>query len=207
MKFKAIIFDFGNVIIDIDIPRTFNNFAKLTSKRPEVVERLFVENQVFMRYETGKFDDIEFREVVRQVLGFPLSDAEVDLAWNALLLEIPKRRIELLLKLREKYPVYLLSNTNNIHIKQSEKYIKKTFGFSTLNELFDEAFLSYEIGLWKPDNAFYMHVLTKIGCEPKEVLFLDDNQKNVESSRAIGINTIHVEPPKCITEYFSEINW
>lgn len=207
MKFKAIIFDFGNVIIDIDVPRTFQNFSKLTNKKPELVEQLFAENQIFMRYETGKFDDIEFREVVRQTLGFPLSDYEVDLAWNSLLLEIPKRRIELLLKLREKYPVYLLSNTNNIHIKQSEKYIKKTFGFSNLKELFDEAFLSYEIGLWKPDNSFYKHVLRKIGCEPNEVLFLDDNQKNVESSREIGINTIHVEPPKCITEYFSEFAW
>jgi epoxide hydrolase-like predicted phosphatase len=207
MKFKAIIFDFGNVIIDIDIPRTFQNFARFTGKKVDVVERLFAENQVFRRYELGLFNDEEFREVVRQILGFPLSDYEIDTSWNALLLEIPKKRLELLQRLREKYPIFLLSNTNHIHIQESEKYLKKTFGIASLSHIFDEVFLSYEAGFWKPDAAFYHYVLDKIGFSAKDVLFLDDNLKNVESARNIGIPTIWVEPPKCITTYFEEIKW
>ena len=161
MKFKAVIFDFGNVIINIDIPRTFQAFATLTGKRQAVIEKLVSENQLFRRYETGQFTDIEFREIVRQTVGFPLSDTEVD---------IPQRRIDLIKEIRRKYPIYLLSNTNNIHIEASNSYLKKAFGYRHLDELFDQLFLSYEIGMWKPDTEIYQYVLDEINLKPHEVL-------------------------------------
>ncbi|WP_337044843.1 HAD family hydrolase [Emticicia sp. 17c] len=205
MKFKAIIFDFGNVIINIDIPRTFQAFATLTGKKQAVIEKLVVDNQLFRRYETGQFTDIEFREIVRQTVGFPLSDVEVDRAWNSLLLDIPTERIELLKELRKEYPIYLLSNTNNIHIEASNNYLKKNFGLRHLDELFDRLFLSYEIGMWKPDADIYHHVLETIKLKPHEVLFFDDNHHNIEAAKAIGIQTILVEPPTSIIEYCKTI--
>lgn len=205
MKFKAVIFDFGNVIINIDIPRTFQAFASLTGKRQTIIEKLVVENQLFRRYETGQFTDTEFREIVRQTVGFPLSDHEVDRAWNSLLLDIPKERIDLLKEIRKKYPIYLLSNTNNIHIEASNAYLKKTFGYRHLDELFDQLFLSYEIGMWKPDTEIYQYVLDTINLKPHEVLFLDDNPHNIQSANALGMQTILVEPPTCITEYCKTI--
>ncbi len=205
MKFKAVIFDFGNVIINIDIPRTFQAFATLTGKRQAVIEKLVSENQLFRRYETGQFTDIEFREIVRQTVGFPLSDTEVDRAWNSLLLDIPQRRIDLLKEIRRKYPIYLLSNTNNIHIEASNSYLKKAFGYRHLDELFDQLFLSYEIGMWKPDTEIYQYVLDEINLKPHEVLFLDDNPHNIQSASALGMQTILVEPPTCITEYCKTI--
>ncbi|RYU95805.1 HAD family hydrolase [Emticicia agri] len=205
MKVKAVIFDFGNVIINIDIPRTFQAFASLTGKRQAVIEKLVLENQLFRRYETGQFTDIEFREIVRQTVGFPLSDHEVDRAWNSLLLDIPQERIDFLIELRKKYPIYLLSNTNNIHIEASNSYLKKTFGYRHLDELFDQLFLSYEIGMWKPDAEIYHYVLETINLKPHEVLFLDDNPHNIQSASALGMQTILVEPPTCITEYCKTI--
>ncbi len=205
MKFKAVIFDFGNVIINIEFQRIYQTFAKFTSKSPAYIEKKITEDQIFRRYESGQFTDEEFREVIRQTLGFPLSDNEVDTAWNAILLDIPSDRIDLIHNIRQKYPVYLLSNTNNIHITASNNYLKKAHGINNLNLLFDKLYLSYEMGLWKPDAEIYREVLRANKLHPNEVIFFDDNHHNIESAKAIGMQTILVEPPTSIVEYCKNI--
>ncbi len=156
---------------------------------------------MFRRYETGQFSDEEFREIIRQIIGFPLSNAEVDFAWNAILLDIPKKRIELLRQIRKKYPIYLLSNTNNIHIIASNMYLKDKHQIENLDELFNQVFLSYQMGLWKPDTEIYKVVSEKINILPENILFLDDNLKNIESAAKFGWQTILVEPTSDITHY------
>ena len=205
MKFKAVIFDFGNVIINIELQRIYQAFAKFTSKPVSYIEKRITEDQIFRRYESGQFTDEEFRDVIRQTLGFPLSDHEVDTAWNAILLDIPTDRIDLIHNIRQKYPVYLLSNTNNIHITASNNYLKKTHGIRSLNELFDKLYLSYEMGLWKPDAEIYREVLRTNKLQPNEVIFFDDNLHNIESAKALGMQTILVEPPTSIIEYCKNI--
>ncbi|WP_064196598.1 MULTISPECIES: HAD family phosphatase [Emticicia] len=205
MKFKAVIFDFGNVIINIEFQRIYQTFAKFTSKSPAYIEKKITEDQIFRRYESGQFTDEEFREVIRQTLGFPLSDHEVDTAWNAILLDIPSDRIDLIHNIRQKYPVYLLSNTNNIHITASNNYLKKAHGINNLDLLFDKLYLSYEMGLWKPDAEIYREVLRANKLQPNEVIFFDDNHHNIESAKAIGMQTILVEPPTSIVEYCKNI--
>lgn len=205
MKFKAVIFDFGNVIINIEFQRIYQTFAKFTSKSPAYIEKKITEDQIFRRYESGQFTDEEFREVIRQTLGFPLSDHEVDTAWNAILLDIPSDRIDLIHNIRQKYPVYLLSNTNNIHITASNSYLKKAHGINNLDLLFDKLYLSYEMGLWKPDAEIYREVLRANKLQPNEVIFFDDNHHNIESAKAIGMQTILVEPPTSIVEYCKNI--
>lgn len=205
MKFKAVIFDFGNVIINIEFQRIYQTFAKFTSKPVAYIEKRITEDQIFRRYESGQFTDEEFREVIRQTLGFPLSDHEVDTAWNAILLDIPTDRIDLVNTIRLKYPVYLLSNTNNIHITASNNYLKKVHGIKSLDLLFDKLYLSYEMGMWKPDAEIYHEVLRSNKLQPNEVIFFDDNQHNIESAKAIGMQTILVEAPTSIVEYCKNI--
>jgi glucose-1-phosphatase len=205
MKFKAVIFDFGNVIINIEFQRIYQTFAKFTSKPVAYIDKKITEDQIFRRYESGQFTDEEFREVIRQTLGFPLSDLEVDTAWNAILLDIPTDRIDLIHNIRQKYPVYLLSNTNNIHITASNNYLKKNHGIKSLDLLFDKLYLSYEMGMWKPDAEIYLEVLRSNRLQPNEVIFFDDNIQNIESAKAIGMQTILVEPPTSITEYCKNI--
>lgn len=205
MKFKAVIFDFGNVIINIEFQRIYQTFSKFTSKPVSYIEKRITEDQIFRRYESGQFTDEEFREVIRQTLGFPLSDHEVDTAWNAILLDIPTDRIDLIHNIRLKYPVYLLSNTNNIHITASNNYLKKTHGIRSLENLFDKLYLSYEMGMWKPDAEIYHEVLRSSKLQPSEVIFFDDNLHNIESAKAIGMQTILVEPPTSIVEYCKNI--
>jgi glucose-1-phosphatase len=192
--FKAIVFDFGNVIININVELTIQAFAKITGKNSEKVKALFEEFRVFKRYESGEFSDDEFRDLIRSIFNQPLTSAEIDLAWNALLLDIPLARINLLQDLRKQYPVYLLSNTSNIHIQAANRYLFKAFKIQSLLELFDEIYLSYELELWKPDVAIYQHVAKDLKLSPNEILFFDDNVANIEASKQFGFQSVLIKP-------------
>jgi len=202
---KAVIFDFGNVIIDIDLEKTYEAFATLTFKSPKQISALFMESEVFRKYESGFYTDEEFRDVIRQVLSYPLNDQEIDLAWNALLLTVPKNRIDFLEQLKHKYSIYLLSNTNNIHIEKCTHYFRSAFGIQNFQSLFSETFLSYKLGLLKPDHKIYNKVLSEINLKPQEVLFLDDNHENIKIAQDLGINCIKINPPECFTEILHNI--
>lgn len=202
---KAVVFDFGNVIINIDLELMFRAFADLTFKSPERVKSLFAEAEIFQKYETGFYSDDEFRDVVRQTLSYPLNDQEIDEAWNALLLEVPPERLAYLENLRYTYSLFLLSNTNAIHIEKCQQYFRTRYGIQDLRKLFHQAFLSYETGLWKPDYKIYQKVIDETGFKPAEILFLDDNQDNLDAARDLGINTIKINPPESFTDILDKI--
>lgn len=193
-NFKAVLFDFGNVIINIDPELTLKALSEISSKPMERIREKMEMSQLSKRYEMGMFSDDEFREIVRQTIGFPFSDREVDLAWNSLLLDLPPHRISLILELKSSYPVYLLSNTNNIHIERCNQIFREQFGIPNVRTLFNQAFYSYEMELWKPDQKIYQQVLTEIDLTAKEVLFIDDNAANIESAAKMGFQTILMDP-------------
>jgi len=202
---KAILFDVGNVIINIDVEKAILAFSELTFKSPARVNQLFADAEVFKKYETGYYSDDEFRDVIRQILSYPLNDQEIDQAWNALLLDVPKKRLDFLESIKMKYPIYLLSNTNNIHIEQCKQYFRTKFGIPNFETIFSETFLSYKMGLWKPDYKIYDAAISKIGCKPEEILFLDDNQDNIDAATDLGIQCIKINPPDCFTEILEHI--
>jgi epoxide hydrolase-like predicted phosphatase len=202
---KAVIFDFGNVIINIDVEKTILAFSELTFKSPARIRQLFADAEVFKKYETGFYSDDEFRDVIRQILSYPLNDQEIDQAWNALLLDVPKKRLDFLESLKMKYPIYLLSNTNNIHIEQCKQYFRTRFGITNFESIFNETFLSYKMGLWKPDYKIYDAVIDKVSLKPHEILFLDDNQDNIDAASDLGIQCIKINPPECFTEILEHI--
>lgn len=193
---KAVVFDFGNVIINIDLEKSFQAFADLTFKSVPKIKSLFADAEIFKKYETGFYSDDEFRDVVRQTLSYPLNDQEIDDAWNALLLDVPKERIDYIENLSYQYPVYLLSNTNAIHIDKCQHYFRTIHGIPDFRKLFTHAFMSFEMGLWKPDYAIYQKVLDEINLKPEEVLFIDDNVENIEAAKDLGIQVIKINPPE-----------
>lgn len=202
---KAVVFDFGNVIINIDLEKTFQAFSDLTFKSVERIRSLFAESDIFRKYETGFYSDDEFRDVVRQTLSYPLNDQEIDEAWNALLLDVPPERLAYLENLRFRYPVYLLSNTNAIHIEKCQQYFRNRYRIPDFRKLFTQAFFSYEMGLWKPDYKIYQKVLEETGYPPSEVLFLDDNADNIEAAKDMGIQTIKINPPESFVDILEKI--
>lgn len=202
---KAVVFDFGNVIINIDPERSFQAFSELTFKSVERVKSLFAGAGIFQKYETGFYSDDEFRDVVRQTLSYPLNDQEIDEAWNALLLDVPAERLAYIENLRFRYPVYLLSNTNAIHIEKCQQYFRTRYNIPDFRKLFNQVFLSYEMGLWKPDYKIYQQVLDETGFKPGEVLFLDDNADNIDAAKDLGIKTIKINPPESFIDILDKI--
>jgi epoxide hydrolase-like predicted phosphatase len=200
---KNIIFDLGDVIIDIDVPRAARSFAELSQKPLEEVQKLIHQNEVFKKFETGQLSAPNFRNYIRELLSQPQwSDEEIDTAWNSLLLDIPPLRIEKIQELAQKgYRLFLLSNTSSIHVAEVNNILYQTTGIKQLDDLFEKLFLSYEMGIMKPHHDIYHGVLSSAELLAHESLFLDDNADNIRAAQDVGIQTIHVQKPTSIVEY------
>lgn len=204
-KIKNIIFDLGDVILNIDVPIASKSFADLSGREQSEILTIFKESEIFRQFETGLMDEPTFRNYVREILNFPdLSDEAIDTAWNSLLLDLPPERVELLKKLATQYRLFLLSNTSSIHITQVNKILEASTGVAKLEDLFEIVFLSYEMGLMKPDIRIYQQVLDKAGLNAEETLFLDDNADNIRGAAQLGIETIQVQKPVTILEYLKD---
>ena len=204
-KIKNIIFDLGDVILNIDVPVASKSFAELSGREQGEILELFSQNALFRQFETGELDEAGFRNYIRKILDFSdLSDDAIDTAWNSLLLDLPPERVELLQKLAVNYRLFLLSNTSSIHITQVNKILEASTGVEKLEDLFETVFLSYEMGLMKPDPRIYQKVLEQAGLKSEETLFLDDNLANIEAASKLGIDTIHVQKPVTILEYLKD---
>jgi len=204
-KIKNIIFDLGDVILNIDVPVASLSFSKLSGREQQEILDLFKEKDLFRQFETGSLDETGFRNYIRELLVFPdWTDNMIDTAWNSLLLDLPPERVELLKNLRTRYRLFLLSNTSSIHITQVNKILEAATGVKKLDDLFDKVYLSYEMGLMKPDPAIYQQVLEEQGLVAEETLFLDDNADNIKAAATLGIATIHVCKPTTILEYLKD---
>lgn len=204
-KIKNIVFDLGDVILNIDVPIASKSFADLRGREQSEILEIFKESEIFRQFETGLLDEPTFRNYVREILNFPdLSDEAIDTAWNSLLLDLPLERVDLLKKLATRYRLFLLSNTSSIHITEVNNILKASTGVERLEDLFETVFLSYEMGLMKPDARIYREVLDRAGLEAEETLFLDDNADNIRAAAELGIQTIHVQKPVTILEYLED---
>jgi putative hydrolase of the HAD superfamily len=189
---RNIIFDLGNVVINIDPELTLCKFRELGFTNFAEIYSIMRQTDVFDRLDTGKITVPEFHNTIRDFSKINLSDSQIDDAWCAMLLDFPEENIELLRKLRiTGYKLYLLSNTNEIHINYYTKYMKQQFGSDLLSELFDLTFYSHEIGFRKPGREAYDYVLKIAGLKPAETLFIDDLEHNVIGARQLGIQAYH----------------
>lgn len=189
---KNIIFDMGNVIIDIDIPRTYKAFAQLAGIEEKEAADFFQTKGYYNAYEKGELDDGSFRDSIRKDFGTTLTDEQIDTAWCSLLLDMPKERLDRIRELKNSYRIFLLSNTNAIHIREigsRAALLKHNF-----LALFEIPFLSYEMELMKPDPEIYRQVLHKAGLKAAESLFIDDNEANIIAAQGIGLQTIRLDP-------------
>jgi HAD superfamily hydrolase (TIGR01509 family) len=191
---KNILFDFGAVVINIDIPQAYRAFSDLSGIPAETIQHLFEGQGAYADFESGKMSNDGFRALLRQELSISSSDEQLDNAWNSMLLDIPPVRIEKLRDLKTRYNIYLLSNTNAIHKKKIQEMFLEQFGIEDFTKLFHKRYLSYEIGLLKPDPSIYEYVLKDAGLKKEETIFLDDNTDNVKSALNIGLPTIQVLP-------------
>lgn len=199
---KNIIFDLGWVIVNIDYSLTEKAFEKFGVKDFKNIYSQKQQQKLFDDFETGKISSDEFRKTLKESIPKKISDADFDNAWNVMLLDLPAERIHLLEKLKKKYRLFLLSNTNEIHIHTFSNYLQKTFGFKNLEHIFEKEYLSYKIGLRKPDPKIFSYVLREEKMKPSETLFIDDSIQHIESAAKVGLKTIPLEKGKTILDIF-----
>lgn len=199
-EIKNLIFDYGGVIMDIRPMTYIEEVIRLGATNIQEMHDAFMRDKVYRQFETGTLSPAGFRDLVRGFLPNHASDAELDHAWNLILGEIPPHRIEFLRSIRSRYRIFLLSNTNPVHYDFYQEYARKTYGLPSLDSLFDKAYFSFQIGMYKPDHDIFHFVLKDSGLKPEETAFIDDMKENVEASVECGIHGIHLTPGTEITD-------
>ncbi len=200
---RNVIFDLGEVIIDLDIPGTIKKLCKHSGKSPDEVRKIYTSSDVFLNYEKGLISDQDFRAGANELLGTSFEDDEFDLIWNGMLRDLPLKRLELLERLKSKYRVFLLSNTNEIHLREFTGLVRSISGKASMETYFEKAYYSHQIKMRKPDAEIFMYVLQNSNLVPGETLFLDDNADNIIGASACGIRAVRVINPDLIFEIFS----
>ena len=187
-KIKNIIFDLGGVILNLDYTKTdkefhklgLNNFSKLYSKKKQ--------SKIFDDFEKGRFSAEKFIFLIKQSEKLKIKDSDFRNAWNAMLLEIPKERMEFIKRLKKDYNIYLLSNTNEIHIKKFEADLRKNNWLRDFQDCFDQVYYSSNMGMRKPDYDCFNKVLEDHNLKAHETLFIDDSLQHIEGAKKVGIN-------------------
>ena len=198
---KNIIFDFGDIFINLDKSATNKAFNKLGIYT--VTEDLML---LFKAYEKGEVSTEDF--ILFFTSKYTLQKEEIVTAWNAILLDFPLHRLVFLKTLFEskKYKLFLLSNTNDLHITS----IKNSWGealYADFKNCFEQFYLSHEIHLRKPDTSIFEFVLKENKLLPEETVFIDDVSENTKAAGKLGIQTWNLIPGKeDITQLLTKIN-
>ena len=202
-KYKAIVFDFGNIFMKLDYPSMFEKFSTLmgTTFSMETIPSDLM--AIFERHERGEITDEEWIWAFQKIKA-ALEPRDLIKAWNSLLVGMPAHHLDFLKELRGEYKLYLLSNINAFHEQWIDAYMKKEHGVEDFKtEFFDGYFYSHHIGMRKPENNIYQFVgneLKSIGVD--SWLFIDDMDVNVQAARSNGWSAIQHNPADDISQKF-----
>lgn len=185
----TIIFDFGDIFINLDKPATISGLQKLgmTEWNSEL-------DQINFSFETGHISPEDFIGGFQKQLP-NASKEEILKAWNAVLADFPLYRLEFLKELSKKYRLFLLSNTDSIHINTFETKNGTAF-YEDFYRCFEKVYFSFDMGLRKPDPKIYQFLLDKHNLIPENTLFVDDKKENTDSAAALGIKVWNLQVGK-----------
>jgi putative hydrolase of the HAD superfamily len=189
-KIDNIIFDLGNVILDIDYQSTIKAFEKIGIENASILYSKSSQTKIFDQLETGKITKEDFNLKIHKIIP-KASKSEIINAWNAIIKDLPESRIDILKNLKDKFSIFLLSNTNSIHID----YIVKKIGGEKYDEfynLFDKVYYSHEVKLRTPDPDIFKLVINENNLKIKNTLFIDDSIQHINSAKKLGLQTYHL---------------
>lgn len=185
----TIIFDFGDVFINLDKEATPLALKKLGLK--EWNSNLFTLN---LDFEKGKVSEMEFILGIQNYIP-NATFSQIKEAWNAILLDFPLYRLEFLQMLSKKYKLYLLSNTDSIHIDYFQNQTGISF-YRDFYQCFERVYFSFELGMRKPDSNIFEFLIKKHNLAPKKTLFVDDNLENIKSAEKLRLQVWHLQKGK-----------
>lgn len=186
---KHLLFDFGGVLVDLDKQRCINAFKELGF---DILPYLgtYQQGGFFSDMERGKITVDEFCDIIREKSGNAnLTNEQIVEAWKRYLLDVPAERLEMLLRLKEKYTLHVLSNTNPVHWNMAVEGYFRYKGLK-VEDFFDKIFLSCELGVEKPEPEIFEKVVKGIGCSAEDILFFDDSEVNCEAARQCGLQAV-----------------
>ena len=190
---KAIIFDMGGVIVDLDIEDCKRAFKEYLGyyRIDELIDPCH-QKGIYGDLEEGKISGDEFRRIVLQDSDPGALAENVDKAMWHILTGISPYKVEMLKRLSESYDLYLLSNNNPVCLPRA-KAIFEDAGIP-LEKIFRKCFYSFEMKALKPSETFYKAVVREIGIPAEQMFFIDDSQKNVDGAIAAGLPAVYYEP-------------
>lgn len=190
---RNIIFDLGGVILNINTQLTLDALKRLGWKIASEENIISEIRDVFVELEKGLIPTPYFRDYVRRLTGSAADDEEIDNAWAAMILDIPSDWVNYLQKLRSRYRLFLLSNTNEIHIAKFHREFEQYYGYP-FSSLFERVHYSCTMGKRKPDPAIFLQVLEENRLIASETLFIDDVEQNVKSAESVGMKGLYIQP-------------
>lgn len=191
-KIKAIVFDFGGVLLNLDMTKTEKAMSILLGREikapyPDEYKKLV------LGIERGEMSIEQFIWSVQNLCPIVPQARDVIDAWNAMLLGWNPDRFALLAELKDKYDLYILSNTNAIHLDYVFRELKEQYDQPNFEDYFVQCFYSHEVGAWKPYADIYQKVEEQIPYSHEEFVFIDDNHDNVAGAQAVGWQAVHHE--------------
>ena len=201
-KIKNIIFDLGGVILDIDETIVYKELEKMGISTLELARsKEFTE--LMSKFDTGIYTAPTFRKRMKALVHQEkMTDQKFDTIWNAMLLDIPRERIEAIEKVKKHYKIFLMSNTNVIHYDLYVRDLQLRFGYHEFDELFHKSYFSFAEHLEKPDPRFFELILDHEGLLPEETLFIDDTEKNIKVAQSLGIHSYHISREELVRNLF-----
>lgn len=203
---KNIIFDLGGVIINLDIYKTISEFNKLTYMPFEAIYTQADQHQLFDSFDKGQISTNDFLNNLKAQLRFKGNNKELLKAWNAMLLDVPEKRLDVLVSTKQNYTTFLLSNTCEPHIAAFEQDLYLKHGVKNFNDYFDAVYYSCRIGMRKPDKEIFEFVLDKNNLKPEETVFIDDSIQHVKGAGECGISAFLLPKGEEIGIFLKELN-
>jgi len=196
-----ILFDFGNVIMDIDSPGAFDRIAALRS--PDLDEETYRKNIISLA-EKLEVDAISSDAFVEGILNDAASGVvakNVVDAWNSMLVGVPRYRLGMLDSLKQNFNLLMLSNTNQLHIQWAHEHLESIHGIDDFERrFFHDVYYSHEIKARKPEPGAFMHVINESFITPEKTLFIDDIQEHLDAAAELGFQTMLSPPEEEIAE-------
>ena len=190
-KIKNIIFDLGGVLLNIDYQKTVNAFKALGMPNPEQAFTKEIQAEFFQQFEKGLIsEEVFIAEIKKQLKN--VSSHDIVEAWCALLEDFPRERFEFLNSLSGKYRIFLLSNTNIIHLKAFQEIIESAVGWDAFISIFEGMGYSHELNMRKPNADIFKKMMIMYNLDPSETCFIDDTTEHVATAKSLGINAMHL---------------
>jgi epoxide hydrolase-like predicted phosphatase len=202
---KNVIFDLGGVIINLDVNKTISEFNKL-SKIP--FEKIYTQKEqidLFNLLDKGQISTTDFIGELKQKISYNGPESDLLDAWNAMLLDVPEERLDVLVEMKHNYNTYLLSNTCEPHIEAFELDLENKYGIKNFDDYFDKVYYSCRLGMRKPDKEIFVHVLRDNHLKPEETVFIDDSIQHIKGAGECGINAFLLEKNMEIADLLKQL--